>query len=230
MMREHNFLYLIWEDSQTKRSYTVGRLERTPEGFSFEYSDEYESARRAGWPLIPAFPEVRRYASRELFPFFQSRLPDRKRRDIARILEEYGLEEYDGFNLLKNSGGRLPIDNFEFIDPIFDEDKTIERSFHIVLIQHKNGSEGADCSRDRHCEKGCKLILSRENDNSNDRYAVKVLTDKGELLGYIPHYYSRGVSDRLSRGMSYDCTVLDINQESNSEECVKVKLLMPKRN
>lgn len=35
------------------------------------------------------------YKSEKLFPVFASRLPDRKRKDIGRILEKYGLDEYD---------------------------------------------------------------------------------------------------------------------------------------
>ena len=57
-----------------------------------------------------------------LFPVFWSRLPDRKRRGIEKILEKYGLDEYDDYKLLKRSGARLPIDNLEFIDPILSEE------------------------------------------------------------------------------------------------------------
>ena len=224
-MVEHNYMYIIWTNPNTKRSYIVGKLGRTETGFFFEYSDEYRDALNSGWTWIECFPEDRRYESKVLFPVFQSRLPDRRRRDLPQILEKYELEEYDGYELLKNSGGRLPIDTYEFVDPVFDDDRTIERIFYLV-VSHDSSSR----SGDTHClEAGARLLLQREENNARDVYAVQVKTEEGEILGYIPHYYSRGVSDRLSRGMSYDCTVLDINQESNSEECVKVKLLMPKR-
>ena len=196
----------------------------------FEYSDEYRDALNSGWLLIPAFPEVRRYYSRFLFPVFQSRLPDRKRRDIARILEEYGLDQYDGYELLKNSGGRLPIDTYEFVDPIFDDDRTIERTFHLVVIHDLSSCGGVNCNDRPGLERGAKLILQREENNVHDSYAVQVKTEEGKYLGYIPRYYSRGVSERLRKGMSYECTVLSVNQDGNCEECVKVKLLMPKRN
>ena len=41
-----------------------------------------------------------------------------KRRDIKEILEKYEMTEYDPYELLKRNGGRLPIDNYEFICPI----------------------------------------------------------------------------------------------------------------
>ena len=228
-MVEHNYMYIIWTNPNTKRSYIVGKLGRTETGFFFVYSDEYRDALNSGWIWIECFPEDRRYESKVLFPVFQSRLPDRRRRDLPQILEKYELEEYDGYELLKNSGGRLPIDTYEFVDPVFDDDRTIERIFYLVVSHDSSSSSGAG-HKDSPClETGAELLLQREENSARDVYAVQVKTEEGEILGYIPHYYSRGVSDRLSRGMSYDCTVLDINQESNSEECVKVKLLMAKR-
>ena len=44
-----------------------------------------------------------------LFPVFASCLPDRKRKDIDKILQKYGLKEFDEYELLKKSGARLPI-------------------------------------------------------------------------------------------------------------------------
>ncbi|MDY4079078.1 MAG: hypothetical protein SOY42_09910 [Clostridium sp.] len=32
-----------------------------------------------------------------------------------KILETYGMDKYDTFELLKKIGGKLPIDNFQFI-------------------------------------------------------------------------------------------------------------------
>ena len=48
---------------------------------------------------------------------FSSRLPNPKRRDMDKILEKYGLAQYDGYELLRKNGGRLPIDTYEFICP-----------------------------------------------------------------------------------------------------------------
>lgn len=69
------------------------------------------------------------YKSEKLFPVFASMLPDRKRKDIGRILEKYGLDEYDAYQLLKKSGAKLPIDNLQFIDPILDYNCSLKKSF-----------------------------------------------------------------------------------------------------
>lgn len=117
IMNKHDFLFLIWKNPQSRRNYIVGKLSRLEKGYTFEYSNEYTLAKDAGWDMVTSFPEVKKYESNELFPAFSSRLPDRKRRNIEEVLQKYGLEEYDGYELLRRSGGRLPIDTYEFVDP-----------------------------------------------------------------------------------------------------------------
>lgn len=229
-MNEHSFLFLIWKDPQSRSNYIVGKLERTDSGYSFEYSSDYKEAQAAGWNLIQSFPDEKKYESEVLFPVFASRLPDRKRKNIDEILKKYGLDVYDGYELLKQGGGRLPIDTFEFIDPIFDEDKTIERQFFVVGIRHQSGCGGKECKMRPQLEVGEKLLLQVEPSNEYDPFAVKVLTEKNEMIGYIPRYYSKGVSERLNHNMTYDCIVVEIGVEMDCQECVKVKLVMPKMN
>ncbi len=228
-MRAHNFLYLIWKNPQNRRNYTVGKLEKHELGYSFEYCNEYKMAQEDGWSLIQAFPEEKKYVSEELFPVFASRLPDRKRRNIEDILKKYGLDSYDGYELLKQSGGRLPIDTYEFVDPIFDDDKIIDRDFYIVGIRHICGCDGEICEKRPQLQIGMKLVLMPEPTNPYDVFAVQVQTVKKEQLGYIPRYYSQSISERLESGMTYDCTILEICDERNCQECVKVKLVMPKK-
>lgn len=110
---ENNYLYLVWKSPLSGKKYVIGRLNRTDE-YSFEYSDDCEQAKVDGWEMMPAFPEVKKYYSEKLFPAFSSRLPDRKRRNINQVLKKYGLKEYDGYELLRKSGGRLPIDCYSF--------------------------------------------------------------------------------------------------------------------
>ncbi len=118
MLGKCDCLYVIWKNPRTKRSYIIGKLSRTETGFSFEYCNEYKSAMSDGWNGLESFPLDKKYESTTLFPVFQSRLPDKKRRDLPEILKKYGLDSYVGYELLKKSGGRLPIDTFEFIEPV----------------------------------------------------------------------------------------------------------------
>lgn len=121
---QHDFLYLIWKDPETRKNFTVGKLTRA-ETSQFQYYGEYKKAQECGWGKLNAFPEEKIYESAVLFPVFSSRMPDPKRRDMEKILEKYGLAEYDAFELLKKNGGRLPIDTYEFIRPISPDEKTV---------------------------------------------------------------------------------------------------------
>ena len=56
------------------------------------------------------------YKYENLFPVFASRLPDRRRKDIKKILYKYGLLEYDSYELLRRSGAKLPTDHLQFRD------------------------------------------------------------------------------------------------------------------
>lgn len=223
----HNYLLLIWKDPISRRNYTIGKLTRSDK-FYFEYFGEYESAREAGWRGLEAFPEKKVYENTELFLPFSSRLPDKKRRDIKAILKKYDLPSYDEFELLRKSGARLPIDSYEFVDPIFPEDKTIKRDFFIMGIRHVADCEGKNCLDLPNVSIGDQLLFAEEPENKNDKYAIRVETANGEPLGYIPRYYNRGVLERLKKQSTYSCEIIDINQNGTCAECVKVRLSIPK--
>lgn len=60
-----------------------------------------------------------------LFLFFEARLPKYIDSKLAHDLEKQGLTP-DAFHLLQAISGRLPIADFEFIDPIFLQKHKIE--------------------------------------------------------------------------------------------------------
>jgi len=108
-------LYLIWKNPVIGYTFVVGALTQD-NGYVFKYGYEYKRAKREGFKPLIAFADTdKAYHSAKLFFAFSSRLPDRKRPDIDNILSRNGLEEYDEFQLLKATGGRLPIDNIYFI-------------------------------------------------------------------------------------------------------------------
>lgn len=228
-MMKHDFLYVIWKNPESRRNYIVGKLIKS-DGYSFEYSNEYKEAQQNGWELIKAFPEVREYHSDNLFPFFSSRLPDKKRRNIEEILARYNMREYDGYELLKKSGGRLPIDTYEFIDPIFPEDEKVERDFYIGGVRYKAGCNGISCTDRQELCVGMELLFELEPDNEYDSNAVLVKTEEGAYVGYVPRYYSESLTARLKDNMSYECHVIELCPEKDCQNCVKVKLVMPKNN
>ena len=218
-----DFLYLIWKDPVTRRNFTVGKLTRK-KNFEFEYFGEYDLAKECGWRKLEAFPEEKVYESGVLFPVFSSRLPDPKRRDIQKILEKYGLTEYDAYELLKKNGGRLPIDTYEFISPIFPDDKNIQREFFIMGIRHLAPCGGSDCSLLHRILVGDTLVLNPEPENKNDHSAIRLTTNEGQHLGYVPRYYNQAILSCILSGRTYSCKVIEVNLLNNCSECIKVCL------
>ena len=226
MSNNEKYLLLIWKDPQTRRNFTIGKLSYNG-SYSFEYDDEIIEAEQVGWELLKAFPERKIYESETLFPIFSSRLPDKKRRDIQKILEKYDLEAFDEYELLRKSGARLPIDTYELIDPILPEQQTIDRDFFIMGIRHYAACTGVNCDQLMSVALGDLLILEAEPANNYDIFAIRVLTKKGEHLGYIPRYYSHAVAEKLANGVTYSCQVVEVHRNHECSECVKVKLNMP---
>ena len=227
MVPTSNYLLLIWKDPETRRNYTVGKLTRG-DFFTFQYYGEAENAEEAGWKLLGAFPTYQEYRSNTMFPVFSSRLPDKKRRDIQNILEKYGLMEYDEFELLRRSGARLPIDTYEFIDPILPDGKEVEREFYITGIRYHSACQGSDCGALPGVKVGDMLLLEEEPENAYDPMAIRVLTQEKEVLGYVPRYYNKAILARLHDGMGYSCKITEVNANMrNCSECLKARLTMP---
>ena len=227
MVPKSNYLLLIWKDPETRRNYTVGKLTRG-DCFTFQYYGEAENAEEAGWKLLGAFPTYQEYRSNTMFPVFSSRLPDKKRRDIQNILEKYGLMEYDEFELLRRSGARLPIDTYEFIDPISPDDKEVTREFYITGIRYHSACQGSDCGALPGVKVGDMLLLEEEPENAYDPMAIRVLTQERDVLGYVPRYYNKAILARLHDGMGYSCKITEVNANMrNCSECLKARLTMP---
>lgn len=114
---EKDLVYLAWTDVKTGNKYKVAKLYKENDTFYFKYIlENVKEAQKDGFELLVAFPQINAtYENPHLFAVFGARLPDKRRPEIAKILEEYGMTEYDEFELLKRSGAKLPTDNYEFV-------------------------------------------------------------------------------------------------------------------
>ena len=222
------YLYLIWKDPKTRQNFTIGKLGRGAK-YYFEYADDIGKAENNGWSKFDVFPEEKVYESDVLFPVFASRLPDRKRRDIEKILEKYELSSFDEFELLRKSEGRLPIDTYSFIDPIFPSDQSIQRDFYIMGIRYHAPCKGENCTLLPLINVGDNLLFEPEPGNQFDSNAIKVKTSAGDYLGYVPRYYNEAILERINNNFTYSCSIIEINRSPKScAECIKVRLKMPK--
>lgn len=222
-----DFIYVVWQDVKSRKNFTIGILTRNG-CYEFSYGVDLKEAQQAGFTPLVAFPSLEtRYRENELFPTFACRLPDRRRRDIGSILQNYGLAEYDEFELLKKSGARLPTDTLSFVEPIFEDDPVVDRSFYVMGIRHYLPCGGQDCGLISKLEPDTKLVLRAEPDCEHDLYAVQIRNLSGTLIGYIPRYYSETISKRLESRTSYLCQVVEHNCKQPCNECLKVRLQMP---
>ena len=113
------YLLVVWKDNKTNIKFTVGFLYKYSNGYQFEYNqDNLDILNSTAFQPLVAFPDLsKRYSSQKLFATFLIRVPDKRRKDIKEILNFYKLKEYCPYALLKNSGGKLPIDSLEFVIP-----------------------------------------------------------------------------------------------------------------
>lgn len=219
-----DYLYLIWKSEHSRKQYIVGQLVKNGQ-YEFRYAEEIQAAMDDGFRPLLCFPDIQKvYMDKKLFSVFASRLPDKKRKDIQNILKKYDLEQYDEYLLLKRSGARLPIDNLEFIDPIMNIDENIERIFFIAGVRHYLGCNGENCGKSISVTRGDEVVLRREPDNRYDKNAVQMLDVSGHLLGYIPRYYSEGVSKMIESSKKIICHVYYVDNNKNCNECIRVIL------
>lgn len=224
-----DYVYLVWKEINTRRQYIVGQLSKNGK-FEFNYGFEVKEAISKGFKLLIAFDNLDKvYENDILFPVFSSRLPDRKRRGIEKILEKYGLDEYDDYKLLKRSGARLPIDNLEFIDPILSEDDgAIKRIFYLAGPRHYLGCNGEDCIKSVNLNIGEELELLLYPENEHDSNSIKVNKSNGVHVGYIPRYYSEDITKLINNGYKYKCLVYDVEKDNKCNECIKIEIELKK--
>lgn len=114
---ERDLLYLTWTNKKTGNVFKVAMLYKEKEKYYFKYIlENLEEAKKNGFELLVSFPQINTvYENSRLFAVFGARLPDKRRPEMDKILKEYGMTEYDEFELLKRSGAKLPIDSYEFV-------------------------------------------------------------------------------------------------------------------
>lgn len=217
-----DYLYLIWKSNNGGRQYIIGQLTKNGQ-YEFQYCNEYEEAIKDGFKPLVSFENPKKiYTCNDLFPVFSSRLPDRKRKDMDKILKKYGLEEYDAYELLKMSGAKLPIDSLYFIDPILNFDNAFEKNFYLAGARHYLGCEGIECMKAINVTRGDEVFLEREEENAYYHNAIRVVNDKAGLLGYVPRYYAEAFGRLMQERRVISCHVVNVDMNQSCDECIEV--------
>lgn len=97
----------------------------------------------------------------------------------------------------------------------------MEREFFIAGVRHYLECKGDNCRNAVTVTRGDEIVLKREPDNRYDPYAVQMLDVSGHILGYVPGYYSEGVSRMLMENKRVTCHVYNVDKNKNCNECMK---------
>ena len=140
---------------------------------------------------------------------------------IAALQKELDdLKKFAGLSVVSGEGVHITIS--------FPEEETVYREFYIMGIRHNAPCEGKECAYLYDIEVGDNLIFEKEPTNKEDSNAIRILMESGNMLGYVPRYYNSAVIERLDKGMTYSCKVIEVKRDQECSECVKVRLNIPK--
>jgi hypothetical protein len=115
----------------------------------------------------------------------------------------------------------------EFIDPIFDEtSEKIVRRFFLAGPRYYLGCNGTNCEKSYNVQIDENLILVLDPANPHDPNAIKIKNINGNDLGFLPRYYTQGVSQLISKGTAITCRVIEVNKDNKCNECIKVELVI----
>ena len=209
-MNGQRSIYLVWKQADHEKRYVVGRLTETDYvyyAFSYEPGNDLDEAHKKGFQGYPSFPltNTKKIYDDGVIQSFALRLPARTRIDFKHLLEFWEIKnsEISDFDLLSITGGRLPTDNFEFIDPhLFKR----PNKFLTYLAGFKYH---ADDSILRTLKNGVLVELEREPNNHHDQNAVKVIYMNNKI-GYINRVHAATLAAEMDSGKEVKASIKNV--------------------
>lgn len=223
-------LLVIWQEVKSRQKYHIGTLNHNKQEELYSFTYAYNVPRRGlkeamdvGFKGIYDF-ELKRepVTSKELFHFFNKRLPNPKRSDYQGLLNYFGLNENASkMDFLRRTKGKLGTDSYELFSPIITNkrDESFELEVFIEGWQYYDGDKVLD-----QLNVGDQLKLMREPENDNDEFAVMVLTQDNTHLGYVAAVYSEFLSQVLENDSEYDVCIANKYPEAipQMKVCIEI--------
>lgn len=217
-------LWLTWKEPKTRERFVVGLLRYENKKYYFKYlkgegKNDFDSALKKGFRLLPAFPEDKSYESEELFYTFFNRLPSRKRKDVKRLIDRSGLgEKCSDFELLKEIGGALPTDTLEFLIPVdIAKIEELNLSFYIAGTKYCITHEVMESLNEKD-----KLELKIDIENEYDKNAIKIQKNENKL-GYVPRNYCEYIYKYIEE-KKIKAELEKIYKGENGDKRIKVRI------
>ena len=112
---------VTWKNPISRERYKIGELIYNNNEYVFKYSESLEKANSEGFNGLGEFKDLKKiYTSPELFLTFSTRIPNRKRKDFKKFLEENKIsEKEDDLKVLLATRGVLDTDTIELFEKIF---------------------------------------------------------------------------------------------------------------
>ena len=195
MVNYPNSVFLAWQ-SPNHVWYPVGRLAYQPAvhgkpEYRFIYTKGAERARReVGFTPIDCFPVFEaEYVSEVLFPLFENRVMDSRRKGFSEYLDSLALppEYREPIHILAVSGGQRQTDSFE-VFPEFERATLGDFEIHFFLHGTRHLGEQA-LAHISNLHVGQRVQIVREEKNVGTlRPAMRIETLSGNAIGYTPNY------------------------------------------
>jgi len=160
-----------------------------------QYSDgEYAFWYRADAHAVPqfqafiGFPELTRvYKSRRLFPFFDVRVMDKRRRDFAGYVQALGLPaDAPALDVLSRSGGERKGDTIHVAEqPRPAEDGATEAVFLVRGVRYATANQSSAAAL-ADLKDGDRLELQADRSNPVNKSALLITTPDDQVLGWVP--------------------------------------------
>ncbi len=211
-------LYVAWQDPETRRWHTVGRLSRNTGGYRFAYTQGANASPRFAY-LGRMRDKGRVYYSDNLFPLFTNRLLDASRPEYPDYLDWMGVDgAADEMELLARSGGRRGTDKlcvYPEVEP--DEQGEMQLYFFSHGLRYLSDVEQAAVGR---LQPGEALRLTPDDDNAQDRFALRLETAEPMRLGYCPRYLNQDL-----RQIQQQTSILLTVEKANPDAPLQFRLL-----
>ena len=208
-------LFLAWQAPKRRTWFPIGRLDADAQlrRYFFAYTKgALKAQHEVGFTALPAFPDLSRsYESSELFPLFQNRVLDRKRKDFAEYLESLGLVEPDPIEMLALTGGEGQTDSLEVFPKIAKQrDGTFMCRFFVHGLRYIPESARA---RGLALKEDEDLGVSIELNNPKTGLAIQLTSRDYHFVGWTPHYLVEDLLQVISEGPAIKARVMRVNRD-----------------
>jgi len=215
-------LFLAWQDPETRRWFTVGKLSSEDGIFRFVYTKGATLSKNfVAFGSMQNLREV--YMSRELFPFFSNRLISKKRPEYRDFLRWLDLPENgdDPLVLLARTEGVRGTDSLT-VFPCPEPDASGKYVVHFFSHGSRYVPDEARI-RINTLMPGERLYLTPDPQNESDGCAIALRTnDPATIVGYCPRYITYDFLQLLTNDP--EAVYVQV-QRVNAEAPIQLRLL-----